>query len=1055
MVTGRNWRKGASQSGVYYSGAKMESDTKILQAIFDHAALGIAQISLDGSWLRVNNRYCEMLGYSESELLTRKIWDITRPPDYDEVSRGRRQLLEGAISSHTMEKRFVRKDGTIFWGRLNRSLVRDHDKQPQYFIAVVEDITEKVSTERALRDSEQRLTLAQSAAHLGVCQWDLSANVLTYSEEYARLYGQSPDDPPLTLEDLAKRTHPEDRERVQANIRDALERTHAWDTEYRVLWADGSVHWLHSKGAVFVDAAGRPVSSTGVILDVTERKRAEAALHRSQEQYRELFEHMNEGLAFCKMIFENGIGSDFIFLVVNPRFEVLTGLKDVIGKRATEVLPRIRDLDSGELEVYGRVALTGTPVRFEKFINVFEQWFAVSAYSPEKGFVGLVFDVITERKRIEEALTEQLKFETLLAELSATFINLPANQVDGQIKEAQKRICETLGLDRSTLGQLLAARFTITHSWTREGFEPPPRISQEDVPWVIRTLMGGQRVSFVRIDDLPKEAVKDKESLRRIGQKSNLIFPLSAGGKVFGALAFGTLREEREWPAPLIERLGLVAEVFANAMARQRAHEELQTAYSELRQQKEMLQTIFDHIPMMINSGDGKFGIQMVNRAWEQTLGWTLDEIRRDNVDILVENYPDPQYREHVRDFVLASNGEWANFKTTVRDGRVIDTSWMMLHLPDGTNMGMGQDITERKRAEEALRENEQRLVSIYNTVADVVYHLAVEPSGRFRFLSVNPAFLRTTGLSLEAVVGKTVNEVIPEPSLTMVLGKYRQAIEENAIVHWEETSDYLPGRLTGEVSVAPVFDDNGTCTSLVGSVHDITERKRAEKDLATSRDEIRAHAVRLVTAQEDERRRLSIEVHDQICQDLGSIAIELGGCAAKPPRREDVAARLRALQARVVKAATEAGHIAYQLHPSVLDDLGLPSALRDLCNRFAERARTIALEFTSGALPPSVPREVAACLYRIAQESLQNTARHSSAKRGSVALTWQDRTIVLMITDDGVGFDPQLARENGGLGIIGMEERARSVNGKLTITSQPGSGTRIALEVPLPLPAP
>ena len=132
----------ARQSSVYLE-TKMETEAKILQAIFDHAALGIAQISLDGSWLRVNNRYCEMLGYSESELLTRKIWDITRPPDYDEVSRGRRQLLEGLISSHTMEKLFVRKNRSTFWGRLNRSLVRDEDNQPQYFIAAVEDITEK------------------------------------------------------------------------------------------------------------------------------------------------------------------------------------------------------------------------------------------------------------------------------------------------------------------------------------------------------------------------------------------------------------------------------------------------------------------------------------------------------------------------------------------------------------------------------------------------------------------------------------------------------------------------------------------------------------------------------------------------------------------------------------------------------------------------------------------------------------------------------------------------------------------------------------------------
>jgi PAS domain S-box-containing protein len=150
------------------------------------------------------------------------------------------------------------------------------------------------------------------------------------------------------------------------------------------------------------------------------------------------------------------------------------------------------------------------------------------------------------------------------------------------------------------------------------------------------------------------------------------------------------------------------------------------------------------------------------------------------------------------------------------------------------------EEIAERKRAEEALRENEQRLVSIYNTVRDVIFHLAVEPEGQFRFVSVNAAFLRVTGLSLETMVGKTVNEVIPEPSLTMVLGKYRQAIEENTIVFWEETSDYPTGRLTGEVSVAPVFDNKGRCTHLVGSVHDITERKRVEATLGKSEERLK-----------------------------------------------------------------------------------------------------------------------------------------------------------------------------------------------------------------------
>jgi PAS domain S-box-containing protein len=137
---------------------------------------------------------------------------------------------------------------------------------------------------------------------------------------------------------------------------------------------------------------------------------------------------------------------------------------------------------------------------------------------------------------------------------------------------------------------------------------------------------------------------------------------------------------------------------------------ERKQAEDELRRQKEILQQIFDHIPVMINFVDADGRIKLVNREWERTLGWSLEEIRQQNLDIFADCYPDPQYRQRVLRFVAEAEGEWADFKTRVRDGRVIDTTWVRVHLSDGTSIGIGQDITERKRAEEKLNATTEQL---------------------------------------------------------------------------------------------------------------------------------------------------------------------------------------------------------------------------------------------------------------------------------------------------------------------------------------------------------
>jgi PAS domain S-box-containing protein len=146
--------------------------------------------------------------------------------------------------------------------------------------------------------------------------------------------------------------------------------------------------------------------------------------------------------------------------------------------------------------------------------------------------------------------------------------------------------------------------------------------------------------------------------------------------------------------------------------------------------------------------------------------------------------------------------------------------------------VGTITDINDRKRAEAALQASERQLSLIYANITDILFYLAVEPEDRFRFVTVNSAFLRTTGLTKDQVVGKLIQEVIPESAHALVLGNYIKAIRTKKVVSWEEVSDYPAGKKYGEVAVIPIQDADGNCTHLIGTVHDITERKQAEEEI-------------------------------------------------------------------------------------------------------------------------------------------------------------------------------------------------------------------------------
>ena len=244
---------------------------------FDYSSIGMALVSLDGRWLRVNRTLSAMLGYPPEELLRTDFQTLTHPDDLPRDLEHVRRLLSGEISSYVMEKRYFHRDGGIVTAALSVALVRDDAGQPLYFISQLEDVTRRQQAEQALRRSEQRLSLAMAAAGQGMFDVDLSRGQVSFSAETARLLGYPPEPFTMPAAQVRDWLHPGDVEATVAAARDYLAGARA---EYRAVFrfrrADGEWRWLLCLGAVVErDASGRPLHLAGTYTDITERKQYE------------------------------------------------------------------------------------------------------------------------------------------------------------------------------------------------------------------------------------------------------------------------------------------------------------------------------------------------------------------------------------------------------------------------------------------------------------------------------------------------------------------------------------------------------------------------------------------------------------------------------------------------------------------------------------------------------------------------------------------------------------------------------------------------------------
>lgn len=263
------------------------------RTIFEQAAVGVALIETStGRFVRINQCYCNLLGYSIEEMTRNTFQAITHTDDLPDDLDHMRRLVAGEIGDFTLEKRYYRKNGSVVWVNLTVSPTWRPGEKPEYHIAIVEDITERLQAKEALRDSEERLRLAHQAASIGTFEWNIQTGLNTWTPEMEALHGLKPGEFGKTQLAWEQLVYPEDRAEAARCIGQAFETGFPTEGEWRVVWSDGSVHWIAGRFQVFKDGTGNALRLTGINIDITERKRAEEQLKATLDQLHGLTAHL-------------------------------------------------------------------------------------------------------------------------------------------------------------------------------------------------------------------------------------------------------------------------------------------------------------------------------------------------------------------------------------------------------------------------------------------------------------------------------------------------------------------------------------------------------------------------------------------------------------------------------------------------------------------------------------------------------------------------------------------------------------------------------------------
>jgi PAS domain S-box-containing protein len=860
-------------------------------------------------------------------------------------------------------------------------------------------IAESQNREQVLT-GQVELEEAQRLAQIGSWQWDPQTDAVTWSTEIARIAGVDPQLPVPTFKEHARFFTVESWDRLVKHVENTLRTGVPYKLDLEAIRANGSRAWIVARGEPIRDVDGRIIRLRGTIQDITPRKELEQRLR----EYENAVEGAEEMIAV--------VDREYRYVIANRAFLNQRNMtKDqVVGRLVSEVVTQ----GVSEKVIHEKLdeCFQGRVVKYEMkytYPDLGERDMFLS-YFPIQGPTGIdrvacILQDITERKMTQLALQESEARERLrLKELETILETLPIAVLIAQDPEC-KRI-----------------------SANRAGYE------------LLRVRPGG---------NISKDAPPEEQPKFRILRDGSDVPPnqlpiqlaIASRKPVFGVPEFVVLEDGSEHhfvanAAPLLRDDGTPYGAVGAVMD----VSERDRAEQALRKSEEKFSKAFRQSPMALSLTSCRDHRYIeVNETFERTTGFRHEDlIGRTPFDINIWVNPSERIDIVAR---LLWDGSIRNienrFRTRAGEIRTASSSVELIEI-DGEPcmLAVMADITDLKVAQEGLIQQKRLTDAVLDTIPGILFQFD-EHGTPVRW---NKQAEEITGYSAKEISGMTIVDFHAGESRDLILETLRKCLSEG----YAEIEANLRTKNGTEIP----FYFSGARLNIEGKRHlvgvgiDISERQRAEREL-------KELSQRLITAQEEERTRLARELHDDTSQRLALLAIQLQQLGNNLPQdKSQITDSLRDLYAQVTELAADVHRLSRRLHPAVLDRVGAVPAIRSLCED-VRRQSGIAVRFDSDDVPVPIPKDVSLCLFRVAEEALNNAVKHSGSVDIQVELRGHADEIRLRVSDSGRGFEIERADTGKGLGLVSMKERLRLVGGELVVKSRSG-GTEIEARIPL-----